>query len=235
MFGFLYGLDGSQIQELLTGLVSRWADIIDDQNNPSTGITPRLFVAAVMSQYGAVVAAKIKDVYTELLVCDGVLQKAILAPGQEQETALSTNQLDLTDANTQIQLINDKLIDLNRQLTGTRSTMHYLAESADTMVKYITNFEEYVEARLDEWHTTSEKATREPSGIERAPTFNISLKSALKELDSFRERTRDHDKLVIVRKNMFQYKTYIKSLQQHININVGMVSAASVILRCGLE
>ncbi len=35
---------------------------------------------------------------------------------------------------------------------------------------------------------------------------------------------RDGDKLGIVQKMMLQYKQDIKSLQQHIDINVGMVS-----------
>jgi len=49
MFGFIYGLDGKQMQTLLTGLVSRWQDIANDHSKPSTGITPRLFVAALIS------------------------------------------------------------------------------------------------------------------------------------------------------------------------------------------
>ena len=47
---------------------------------------------------------------------------------------------------------------------------------------------------------------------------------ALRKMDSCREQIRDHDKLVMVRKNMLQYRTDIEALQQHININVGMVS-----------
>ena len=49
------------------------------------------------------------------------------------------------------------------------------------------------------------------------------LKKALRKLDRSREQIRDHDKLVMLRKNMLQYKADIESLQQHININVGMV------------
>jgi hypothetical protein len=101
-------------------------------------------------------------------------------------------------------------------------------------VKYITPFEQYVEARLNEWHKTSERSRlkkevtdpKEPDHLKRkrTTTFNTKLIGALQELDSCSEKIRDHDKLVMVRKNMLQYKTDIESLQQHININVGMAS-----------
>jgi len=108
--------------------------------------------------------------------------------------------------------------------------MHYLAESADVMVKNITTFEQYVKARLSEWHKTSERIRlRKYSDLDmkmkRTTTFNNKLLDALQELDSCCENIRNDDILVMVKKkNMLQYKTDIESLQQHININVGMVS-----------
>jgi hypothetical protein len=230
MFAFIYGLNGEQIQTLLTGLVSRWQDIVDDHSKPSTGITPRLFVAALISQYGSVISRKIRNVYKNLRICDDDLQKAIQNLEKEKE-----KEPDPSSARTrQIRGINQNLIGMNIELTGTKSTMHYLAESADVMVKYITPFEQYVEARLNEWHKTSERSRlkkevtdpKEPDHLKRkrTTTFNTKLLGALQELDSCSEKIRDHDKLVMVRKNMLQYKTDIESLQQHININVGMVS-----------
>jgi hypothetical protein len=229
MFAFIYGLDGKQIQSLLTGLVSRWQDIADDHSKSSTGITPRLFVAALISQYGSVISRKIRKVYKNLRICDDDLQKAIHNLEKEKEPDPSFVRT------RQIRGINQSLIGMNIELTGTKSTMHYLAESADVMVKYITPFEKYVEARLNEWHTTSErtrlkKESTDPKDPDldlrrkRTTTFNNKLLGALQELDSCSEKIRDHDKLVMVRKNMLQYKTDIESLQQHININVGMVS-----------
>jgi len=229
MFAFIYGLDSKQIQSLLTGLVSRWQDIAHDHSKSSTGITPRLFVAALISQYGSVISRKIRKVYKNLRICDDDLQKAIHNLEKEKEPGPSSVRT------RQIRGINQNLIDMNIELTGTKSTMHYLAESADVMVKYITPFEQYVEARLNEWHTTSERTrlkkevpdTKEPDldlKRKRTTTFNNKLLGALQELDSCSEKIRDHDKLVMVRKNMLQYKTDIESLQQHININVGMVS-----------
>jgi len=227
MFAFIYGLNGEQIQTLLTGLVYRWQDIAHDHSKLSTGITPRLFVAALISQYGSVISKKIQNVYKNLRKCDKDLQKAIQNLEKEKEPNPASAQT------TQIRGINQNLIGMNIELTGTKSTMHYLAESADVMVKHITPFEQYVEARLNEWHTASEKTKskkevtdpKEPGlGLKRATTFNQRLLDALQELDSCKEKIRDQDKLVMVRKNMLQYKTDIESLQQHININVGMVS-----------
>ncbi|RDW63394.1 hypothetical protein BP6252_10939 [Coleophoma cylindrospora] len=228
MFGFLWGLDGVEIKELLTDLVSRWQDIADDHSKPSTGITPRLVVAALISQYGSVISETIQTVYSNLGVCDDNLNKAINdlvknEPGRSLKSA------------GQIRDINENLIKMNIDLTGTRSTMHYLAESADVMVKNITTFDEYVIERLKEWHKASErtrpkKEVTDPEEPDRdltrtrTGTFNTKLTEAVNELDYWSEKTRDNDKLVTVRKNMLQHKIDIKSLQQHININVGMVS-----------
>ena len=149
-------------------------------------------------------------------ICDDDLQKAIRNLENEKEPDPSSGQT------SQIRGINKNLIGMNIELTGTKSTMHYLAESADVMVKYITPFEQYVEARLNEWHTTSERTRlkkevtdpKEPDldlKRKRTKTFNNKLLGALQELDSCSEKIRDHDKLVMVRKNMLQYKTDIES------------------------
>src|SRR5579871_1243840 len=214
MFGFIYGLDGKQMQTLLTGLVSRWQDITNDHSKPSTGITPRLFVAALISQYGSIISERIRNVYKNLKICDDDLKKAIQNLEKEKEPDPSSHQT------SQIRGINQNLIGMNIELTGTKSTMHYLAESANVMVKYITPFEQYVEARLNEWHTAS-KRTRLKKEVtdpdpnlerKRTTTFNNKLLGALQDLDSCSEKIRDHDKLVMVRKTMLQYKTDIESL-----------------------
>jgi hypothetical protein len=114
-----------------------------------------------------------------------------------------------------ILLLNKELISMTRNLTGTRSTMHYLAESANILVDEITGvttFEDYVKARFEDWG-------------EHCPKERLdSLTQAFRKLDSCKEKIRDHDKLAMVRKKMWQHKTDVKSLQQHIDINVGMVS-----------
>jgi len=199
MFAFIYGLDGSEIWKLLTGLVKRWQDIVGDHADPSTGITPRLFVAALLSHYGSIISKRIRDAYVNVNICDSDLQTAMDILEEELPEPCH-------DQTIQIRKINKSLIDMNVKLTGTRSTMHYLAASADVLVNNITPFEMYVKTRLAEWPNSKK------------------LIKALRKLDSYREKIRDHDKLVMVRKDMLQHKTDIEALQQHININVGMVS-----------
>jgi hypothetical protein len=104
---------------------------------------------------------------------------------------------------------------MTRNLTGTRSTMHYLAESANILINEnigVTTFENYVTARFEDW------------GEDCPQDRLVSLTKAFQRLDSCKENIRDHDKLAMVRKKMWQHKTDVKSLQQHIDINVGMVS-----------
>jgi hypothetical protein len=198
MFAFIYGLNGLQICNLVTGLVKRWQDIVDDHSDQSTGITPQLLVAALLSYYGSIISGRIHDVYVNVKICDSDLQTAMELLKESPEPC--------RDQTIKIDKINDNLIDMNRQLTGTRSTMHYLADSADVLVNNITPFEKYVKARLDEWPNSKQ------------------LKKDLRKMDNCREQIRDHDKLVMVRKDMFQHRIDIEALQQHININVGMVS-----------
>ena len=143
MFAFICGLKGLQIHNLLTGLVERWQDIIGDHSDPSTGITPRLFMAALLSHYGSIISDRIWKVYDNVKICDSDLQTAMEILKEVPEP--------YRDQTTQIHKINENLISMNRELTGTRSTMHYLADSAHVLVNNITPFEEHVKARLDEW------------------------------------------------------------------------------------
>jgi hypothetical protein len=68
--------------------------------------------------------------------------------------------------------------------------MHYLSQSADILVNSIIPFETYVMSRLDDWGPTHSKAYLE------------TLKVAFHQLDNSKERERDSDKLVMVRKSM---------------------------------
>jgi len=94
---------------------------------------------------------------------------------------------------------------MNLDLAASQSTAHYLAESASILVENISKLETYIKARLEEWIVNPNRG---------------DLPEALRQLESFEEKIRDNDKLVMVRKSMFQYKEDIKSLQQHIHKNV---------------
>lgn len=204
MLAFISGLESRHIKDLLTGLVYRWQDIAHDHLKTSVGMTPRLFVAALLSQYGSITSVRIRDAYIKLQNCDRKLKDEIpLLEVQDSESSPASTAC--------IHDLSKRLVDMNIQLTGTRSVMHYLADSANVLVNNITPFEAYVKARLAEWNDNRD--------VKR-------LRRSLRKLDSCREQIRDNDKLIMVRKTMTQYKTDIKSLQQHIDINVGMVNQA---------
>ena len=98
---------------------------------------------------------------------------------------------------------------MSLDLGGTRSTVHYLAQSANILAKRITTFSDYVFARIGDWEEHPQR---------------VNLRTAFKQLDCYREKKRDSDKLALVEKSMLQLKTDIKSLQLHVDMNVGMVS-----------
>jgi hypothetical protein len=202
IFGFIAGFTSEDLGLLLTDLFTRWQDISRDHLKTTAGMTPRLFMAAVISQYGSIVAQEIIRSGRALVKCDRELQTALdnlnsVAPGSSGDVTVDIRRMNMT------------LINMNKNLTGTRSTMHYLADSALTLHSGVSTFEEYIKARLSEWQENPDSG---------------ALKDALLQLDSCKESMRDRDKLELVRKNMQQYKVDIKALQQHIDINVGMAS-----------
>ena len=172
-------------------------------------MTPRLFMATVLSQYGWVVAQEVIKSGRTLIDCDDRLQIA-LAKLRDAKPGSSE------DVTTEIGQMSESLINMNIKLTGTRSTMHYLAESAHTLISGVSTFEQYIKARLSEWQNNADSP---------------DLKIALHQLDSCKESIRDNDKLELVRKTMGQYKIDIKSLQQHIDISIGLASQSLHLLR----
>src|SRR5271155_4584279 len=77
MFGFITGFESQYLNQLLEDLVYRWQDISLDHTTTSAGITPRLFVAALLSQYGSVVCPSVIRAGDALKRCDQELRKAV--------------------------------------------------------------------------------------------------------------------------------------------------------------
>jgi hypothetical protein len=217
LFAFVVGFESEHVGNLFINLLNRWQDIatdhksLDYKKTTSTGMTPRLLAAAILSQYGAIVVESIVEVNTNLKECDNILSRST----NRNSTKEGESRKERIEASTDsIEKMSQKLVQMNIDLTGTRSTMHYLAESADIIVDKIQPFQKYLPARLNDWAGADEANLK-------------ALREALPELDSFKEEIRDNDKLMMVRKNMWQSKTDVKALQQHININVGMVCSLS--------
>lgn len=206
IFTFVAGFSSKDIGRLLTDLFTRWQDLPYDHLKSSTGMTPKLFMAAIISQYGHIVSQDIMAAGQKLVRCDESLRISV---DRLKKTKLGSTEDD--NVTEEIQKMNETLITMTRGLTGTRSTMHYLADSADLLVNRISAFPDYISKRLSEWEEHPD------------PKCLKKLKRTMRRLDSCREAMRDKDKLELVRKNMQQYKFDIKALQQHIDINVAMV------------
>jgi hypothetical protein len=207
------------IKELVTVLIPQWQDISLDHSVPDAGITPRLFVAALLSQYGTTISPNVDNTAEMLLDFDIELSSAVdtIHEGKSEEEISKAIKEKLPSANK-------TLVGMTQSLTGIKSTMHYLAESAQVLVKDITPFHEYIKARLDDWMVPKalHQKTAPSSQWVKNPNSG-KLKRGLKQLDIAKEHLRDQDKLIMVRNNMFQYKQDIKSLLQHIDLNIGMV------------
>jgi hypothetical protein len=226
------------IQRLFTDLIPRWQDISLDHSGRDAGITPRLFVAALLSQYCSTISPNVENTAEMLLTFDTTLSNAV-DEIQEGKAKQKVSEVTLREVTLRIQGANKNLVTMTQKLTGIKSTMHYLAESAQVLVKDITPFHEYIRARLDDWmvpkalhHKTrlDDWLIREKQHhSETAPSSqwvknpnSRKLKQGLKQLDIVKEHLRDEDKLIMVRNNMFQYKQDIKGLQQHIDLNIGI-------------
>ena len=210
MFALITGNTSGEVGQLLLDPMSRWQDITTDHLEISSGMTPRLLTAAVIEQHGHVVLRKIKD---SCKLHDGDEELAEAIKELQKETKVSGTKATTAVQSLSANLI--KMIEINRDLASIRSTMHYLAESANALVNKISTFEDYVKARLGDWE--------ENPPVGRRKVLK-KLERNFHQLDSYRKKIRDNDKLTMVCKNMFQHKTDIKSLQQRVDINVGMVS-----------
>lgn len=115
MFGFIAGLEGLDIGQLLTNRVNRWQDIPQDHLKTSTGMTPKLFVAALLFQYSFIVCEDVIRAGFKLRRCDNELNDVV--PNITNVSLASSD-----DMTNRIRLLNQTLIDMNLNLTGTRSS-----------------------------------------------------------------------------------------------------------------
>jgi hypothetical protein len=171
MFAFISGVTSEHVGELFD-VLSRWLDVVEDHSDSSTSMTPRLLTAAVLEQYGSVVSQKITKSFKALVQCDIDLKHAI----DESKAETPKSRIQVTKY---IQDLNKKLVDMNIELTRTRSIMHYLSESANVLVNKISPFEDYVNARFKDWEDKHEK---HPLRALR------TLKKNFRNLDGFREK-----------------------------------------------
>lgn len=203
IFGFIAGFTSAELGQILTETFTQWQDINNDHLVKATAkITPRLFIASVLSQYGWIVAQESIRSGRTLIMSDGRLQLTL-------QKLVSIGPGSSLNATSAIAQINTTLINIHAKLAGADSTFHYLAESANALVNGISTFEKCIQARLAEWKENHDSK---------------ALEQALHRLDSCTESIRDEDKLKLVRNTMKQYEVDIQSLQQRIHTNVEIVS-----------
>ncbi|KUJ12411.1 uncharacterized protein LY89DRAFT_207164 [Mollisia scopiformis] len=205
MFCLIAGFKVSDMTQMITRILSRWQDISDDHSHSGAGLTPKLFLAIVISQYGFMNS---KDVVKAGLSLKGKYDIQLQAC-LKSLWGLSPDSIQRIHEDTKnIRDLNKVLINMNSNLTGTRSIMHYLSATSEILIDRITAFETYVESRLNEWD-------------ENPCARDLVL--GLRDMDSFKETLRDTDKLQIVRKSMQQYMVDIDALHEQIDINISMV------------
>jgi hypothetical protein len=112
MFAFITRMKGQHIGQLLIDLINRWQDVAKDHLTTSAGMTPRLFAAAVLSQYGSIIVPSILKAVETLKKCDNYLELAI-------EKLQNQTQESHEDITKHISSMNQKLISMNIQLSGT--------------------------------------------------------------------------------------------------------------------
>jgi hypothetical protein len=207
------------IKAIFIVLIPRWQDISLNHSLPNGGITPRLFIAALLSQYGSTISHNVESTTSMLSGFDTSLSSVLDAIYEgKSEEEISKLVKEILPSSSKI------VVRITQKLRGVKFTMHYLAESAQVLVKDITPFHEYIRARLDDW--MAPEALRQKTALSSQWVKNPNsgkLEHGLKQLDIAKEHLRDQDMLIMVRNNMFQYKQHIKGLQQHINLNIGMV------------
>lgn len=205
IFGLIAGFEVFDLTEIITRSIPRLQDLSSDHLKGSAGLSPKLLLTIIISQYGFQISKDIVRACRSLDKYDTRLQSAL----QHLWTLPPTSFKEIQKDNKDIRELNDTLIQMNTDLTGARSIMHYLAASAELLIDRVSDFQAYVTSRLEEW-------------VDNPARKNLI--ELLSTLDCCQERLRDRDKLQIVQKSMKQYMVDIDALHQHIDINIGMVS-----------
>jgi hypothetical protein len=172
------------------------------EEQPDAGITPMLFISALLKWYGFKAAETVVKGFALLTENDEMLlkQDKDLRIGSIKEKAKKCDDM------------NKQLTVLNKSLTGVRSRVNYVAESAGDMIRDSCTMVKFIKAEI------------------RHPGFDIAFgkrQSVLRDLDildSVRFVMRDNDKFDLIERAMKQYSIDIKSLKAHLTINIGLVS-----------
>jgi hypothetical protein len=186
------------IKDHLKEIIKLYHEEYDAGSQPkdkSVGITPMLFIAALLKWYGFTAAAKVVNGFESLVKIDKMLVAA--------DKGLRQGNLEVKKENCD--KANVTLTNLNQSLTGLHSRVSYVEESARDMRSPSCTMIKFVKSEV---------------GDKMDPMLR-----ELDEFDSAKYVERDNDKFDLIRRAMQQYQTDIKSLKVHLTINIGLVSS----------
>lgn len=166
------------------------------------GITPMLFISAILKWYGFKAAEAVVKGFGSLTKIDDMLlaKDKSLRIGSLEEKARNCDYMD------------KQLTRLNKSLTGVLSRVNFVSESARNMIKGSCTMNRFAKAEINHPDFDAEFGNRR------------SLHIAVDRLDSSRFVMRDNEKLDLIGRAMQQYSVDIKSLKAHLAINTGLVS-----------
>jgi hypothetical protein len=209
IFGFVAGFDSIDIGILFANLISQWQDSVSDHLKTCSGMTPKLFMAAIISQYHSVVRYGIISTGQSLKALDSDLQTIVNIQKSDRPGSYKLRR-------AAIHGINESLITLSKRVNGWGPELHYLANSNDALVASASRFKEFMEACVKRWNGCDDRQ---------------DLLKELQQLDSTHELARDKNQLEVLAKSIDQCQEEAQSVLEHINIDFGIVSQPLTIAR----
>ena len=174
-----------------------------EEDRQDGGITPMLFIAAFLKWYGFEGRDAIAKGFKTLTNIDKGLIK------QDEKVPYA----NLGEQAEYCRNVNMALASLNLSLTGLRSRVNYVAESARSLKSHVSTMKRYVEVEIerDQYNTTGQYSRGH-------------IKDLVDKVEDSVFVMRDADKFDMIERAMQQYQTDIKSLKAHLAINIGLVS-----------
>jgi hypothetical protein len=235
IFAFVLGLGILEMKEFLLRIFDYFQEETDEageSSDRSAGVSPKLFISAILKLYGFNNTKKsIKSALEILSAIDDNLKDA------EDKLPKRTSSRGKLEARIEkCNWLENELRELNQALTGVRSRLHYIGLCARGLQRENSTMEGYITDKWLEIRRQKHQELRKSKSLNEMETSSNHhllgshhserevLQSALGALESIRYTRRDNDKLDMISRAMTQYEVDIKSLKARTTIAVGLVS-----------
>lgn len=142
IFAFVLGLNKENIDGLWT-MVKRYHE--HEVVNTNIGITPKMFVAAFLKLYGFLAAKEyIRGSLSDLSWVDEQLIDAERELSELEYPCNKEQQEKLKERIGRCNKLNQKLMEINKNLTGVRSRVHYIGLCARGLMREESTMERYI-------------------------------------------------------------------------------------------